>query len=133
PWTVSDVSTARRDGPDTRRISRAAFRAAQPKRRHGRFIPNATTGARRSRRNSMKNKFRLILGAAALLAAVPLGAQVRGDEPIAVPTSIKQGVDFVYVDPQMITVAKPRQKPRNWLQRIFGGSREDQQSRPNPM
>ena len=82
----------------------------------------------------MPTKFRLILGAAALFAAVPLAAQPRGDEPVAVPSNIKQGVDFVYVDPDMSSVARKRQRPRNWLQRIFGGSREDrQQSTPNTM
>jgi len=77
--------------------------------------------------------FRLILGAAALMAAVPLSAAPRGDEPVAVPSSIKQGVDFVYVDPQMSSFAKRVQRPRNWLQRIFRGSGERQRSAPNPM
>ena len=54
----------------------------------------------------MSSKLHLILGAAALLAATPLLAQPRGDEPVAVPSSIKQGVDFVYVDPQMSSVAR---------------------------
>ena len=81
----------------------------------------------------MYTKFRLILGAAALLAATPLLAQPRGDEPVAVPASIKQGVDFVYVDPQMASVAIKQRKPRNWLQRLFGGAREDRTSAPNPM
>jgi murein L,D-transpeptidase YcbB/YkuD len=82
----------------------------------------------------MHRKLGLIFGAAALLAAVPLAAaEPRGDEPVAVPRSIKQGVDFVYVDPDMSSVAQRRQKPRNWLQRIFGGSRDDQRSAPNPL
>lgn len=78
----------------------------------------------------MDTKFLLFLGAAALSAASPLPAVPRGDEPIAVPRTIKQGIDFVYVDPQMSTVAldvsgvaKRHQRPRNWLQRIF---------KPNP-
>ena len=80
-------------------------------------------------------KLHLILGAAALFAAAPAAAQPRGDEPIAVPRTIKQGIDFVYVDPQMSTVAKRRQRPQNWLQRIFSldlrasGGR----SAPNPL
>jgi L,D-transpeptidase YcbB len=82
---------------------------------------------------SMHSKLRLIFGAAALFAAIPLAAAPRGDEPVAVPRTIKQGVDFVYVDPQMTTVAKPKQKPRNWLQRMFGKSRDDQKSTPNPL
>jgi murein L,D-transpeptidase YcbB/YkuD len=81
----------------------------------------------------MHKKLRLIFGAVALCAAVPLLAQPRGDEPVAVPSSIKQGVDFVYVDPQMSTVAIKKRKPRNWLQRIFGGSREDQTSASHPL
>jgi murein L,D-transpeptidase YcbB/YkuD len=84
----------------------------------------------------MHRKLSLILGAVALLATVPLAAQPRGDEPVAVPRSIKQGVDFVYVDPQMSTVAIKKRKPRNWLQRIFGGQREDRNqsaSAPHPM
>lgn len=81
----------------------------------------------------MKNNLRLILGAVALSLATPLVAQPRGDEPVAVPTSIKQGVDFVYVDPQMSTVARRQQRPRNWLSRIFRGSGEDQQAAPNSL
>jgi len=81
----------------------------------------------------MRNKFRLIVGAVALTTAVPLFAQPRGDEPVAVPTSIKQGVDFVYVDPDMASVAIKKRRPRNWLQRVFGGSRDDNRSAPNPM
>jgi len=73
-----------------------------------------------------------ILGALALLASAPLhAAEPRGDEPVAVPRSIKQGVDFVYVDPDMSSVANRRQRPRNWLQRVFGRQREDRQSAPN--
>ena len=65
----------------------------------------------------MRKKFRLILSAIALTAAVPLLAQPRGDEPVAVPSSIKQGVDFVYVDPAMSTVARRHQRPQNWFAR----------------
>ena len=72
----------------------------------------------------------LILGALAMMAGTPVSAAPRGDEPIAVPSSVKQGIDFVYVDPEMSNVAK-KQKPRNWLQRIFGGDRE--KSEPNPL
>jgi murein L,D-transpeptidase YcbB/YkuD len=81
----------------------------------------------------MRKTIHLILGAAALTLAAPLAAQPRGDEPIAVPASIKQGIDFVYVDPQMSTVARRQQRPRNWLQRLFGGSREDERVAPNPL
>jgi murein L,D-transpeptidase YcbB/YkuD len=81
----------------------------------------------------MRSKLTLILGAAALFAATSATAQLRGDEPVPVPAGIKQGVDFVYVDPEMSSVANKRQRPRNWLRRIFGGSREDRGSQPNPM
>ncbi|HET7709446.1 MAG TPA: L,D-transpeptidase family protein [Sphingomicrobium sp.] len=57
----------------------------------------------------------------------------RGDEPIAVPTSIRQGIDFVYVDPQMTSVARRRQRPQNWLQRMFNPARANQRSTPNPI
>ena len=75
-------------------------------------------------------KISLLLGAAALMAASPLAANSRGDEPIAVPSSIKQGIDFVYVDPQMSTVARRRQRPQNWLARIFNFSGSSRQQ-PN--
>jgi murein L,D-transpeptidase YcbB/YkuD len=82
----------------------------------------------------MKSIFRTLAGAAALLLAVPAGSAVpRGDEPVAVPRAIKQGIDFVYVDPQMSSVARKKQKPRNWLQRIFSGSRDAPRNAPNPL
>ena len=83
----------------------------------------------------MRKNIQLFLGACALLAASPLAALPRGDEPIAVPRSIRQGIDFVYVDPQMSTVAHRRQRPQNWLQRMLsfdqGGS--SRRNAPNPM
>ena len=82
----------------------------------------------------MRNKLHLILGAAALVATAPLSAQPRGDEPVAVPRTIKQGIDFVYVDPQMSTVARRRQRPQNWLARIFDpGSSSRRANAPNPL
>ncbi len=79
-------------------------------------------------------KLAIVLGAAALWAGTPAPAQVgpRGDEPIAVPRTIKQGIDFVYVDPQMSTVARRKQRPQNWLSRIFNpaGARRNA---PNPL
>ena len=79
-------------------------------------------------------KLAFILGAAALVATSPVSAQPRGDEPVAVPRAIKQGIDFVYVDPQMSNVARRRQRPQNWLARVFnldfGGG---QRGAPNPM
>jgi murein L,D-transpeptidase YcbB/YkuD len=82
----------------------------------------------------MRFRFSLILGALAMVAATPLPAQPRGDEPVAVPRTIKQGIDFVYVDPEMSTVARRKQRPQNWLARIFnldlGSSRRQA---PNPL
>ncbi|HKH28232.1 MAG TPA: hypothetical protein VKA61_07840, partial [Sphingomicrobium sp.] len=78
----------------------------------------------------MRSKFAIILGAVAMVATTPLAAQPRGDEPVAVPRSIKQGIDFTYVDPQMSTVARRRQRPQNWLQRIFNFSGSSRQA-PN--
>ena len=81
--------------------------------------------------------FRLLLGAVALSVAVSVSAyQPRGDEPIAVPRTIKQGIDFVYVDPELSSVARRNQRPTNWLLRTIGmewafdGRRPDM---PNPM
>jgi L,D-transpeptidase YcbB len=80
----------------------------------------------------MRKKLHFILGAAALLAATPLSAVPKGDEPVAVPRTIKQGIDFVYVDPQMSSVARRRQRPQNWLQRMFNFS-SGRRGAPNPM
>ena len=76
----------------------------------------------------MHMKVRLILGSAALAAATPALSYVpRGDEPVAVPRAIKQGIDFAYVDPDMSNVARRHQRPQNWLQRMlsfdFSGGR----------
>ena len=83
----------------------------------------------------MRNRLGLILGAAAIVAATPVSAIPRGDEPIAVPRTIKQGIDFVYVDPKLSNVAKRKQRPQNWLARIlnFDFGSERQRSAPNPL
>jgi murein L,D-transpeptidase YcbB/YkuD len=84
----------------------------------------------------MHRKYRLIVSAMALLATTPLVAQPLGDEPIPVPRTVKQGIDFVYVDPQLNNVARRHQRPENWLLRVisfdwaFGGRRDNL---PNPM
>jgi murein L,D-transpeptidase YcbB/YkuD len=76
-----------------------------------------------------------IAGAIGLALAVPVSAASigpLGDEPIAVPRNIKQGIDFVYVDPQLSNIAHRHQRPQNWLARLFSfnfGPR----SRPNPI
>jgi murein L,D-transpeptidase YcbB/YkuD len=81
----------------------------------------------------MHKKLGLILGAVALLATTPLPAQPRGDEPIAVPRTIKQGIDFVYVDPQLSSVAKRKQRPQNWLARLFSADSGRGRQAPNPL
>jgi murein L,D-transpeptidase YcbB/YkuD len=84
----------------------------------------------------MNKKFRLIVSAAALVAfAAPVSAEAppRGDEPIAVPSNIKQGIDFVYVDPQLNTVAKRHQRPTNWLLRTIGLDWGERRDAPNPL
>ncbi len=85
-------------------------------------------------------KSSLLLGLAALAVTTPLHAQPRGDEPIAVPRTIKQGIDFVYVDPQMSTAGivkkATRPRPRSWLQRLLGmdiRAAERQTSAPHPL
>ena len=65
----------------------------------------------------MSSKLRMVVVALAMTATSPLAALPRGDEPATVPQNIRQGVDFVYVDPQMSSVAKRWQRPQNWLQR----------------
>lgn len=82
----------------------------------------------------MKTALTISLGAVALSFAIPASAQVtpRGDEPVAVPRTIKQGIDFVYVDPQMSTVARRKQRPQNWLSRMFNPA-SARGSQPNPI
>ena len=76
--------------------------------------------------------FRLLLSAVALSVAMPAAAYVpQGDEPIAVPRTIKQGIDFVYVDPELSSVASRRQRPTNWLMRTIGFDWE-RRDMPNP-
>ena len=79
-------------------------------------------------------KLAFVLAVTAMLAVSPAAAQVgpRGDEPVAVPRTIKQGIDFVYVDPQMSSVARKRQRPQNWLSRIFNPA-ASRRNQPNPM
>jgi len=85
----------------------------------------------------MHKQIWMFIGAAALVAAAPLSAAAfpQGDEPVAVPRTIKQGIDFVYVDPDLGNVAKRHQRPTNWLLRTIGldwafGGRRDE---PNPI
>ena len=97
------------------------------------LIDKSTWGMRRKRGATfMRNKLGLIVGAAALFSATPLLAQ-RGDEPVAVPSKIKQGIDFVYVDPDMSNIAQRHQKPRNWLARLFNGGDEAAATRPTSL
>ena len=77
----------------------------------------------------------MTIAAATVMTATQADAQrqPRGDEPVAVPTSIRQGIDFVYVDPQMTSVARRRQRPQNWLQRMFNLNSGGQRTTPNPI
>ena len=80
----------------------------------------------------------ILLGAIALVGTTPAPAQYRGDEPVAVPRAVRQGIDFVYVDPQMSSVARKKQRPQNWLARMFSGGDgagggSGRQGAPNPM
>jgi L,D-transpeptidase YcbB len=79
----------------------------------------------------MHMNIRLLLGAVALSVAAPLYAAPIGDEPIAVPRTIKQGIDFVYVDPELSSVARREQRPTNWLLRTIGLDRG--RDGPNPV
>ena len=81
------------------------------------------------------HKISLILGAAALtLTAAPAFAYVpQGDEPVAVPSAVKQGVDFIYVDPELSSVANRRQRPTNWLIRTIGFDWGQRDEAPNPL
>ena len=64
------------------------------------------SGKRRASGANIMKKLAIILGALAMVGTTPGLAQPRGDEPVAVPRTIKQGIDFVYVDPQMSNVAR---------------------------
>lgn len=66
----------------------------------------------------MKFKSGRAIAALAIALATPLHAFPRGDEPITVPRTIQQGIDFVFVDPDMGNVARLRQRPENWLERV---------------
>ena len=79
----------------------------------------------------MRKTNKIILALAALSLTAPLPAQPRGDEPIAVPRNIRQGIDFVYVDPELSNVARRYQRPQNWLSRLFRPS--SSRSAPNAM
>jgi murein L,D-transpeptidase YcbB/YkuD len=77
----------------------------------------------------MKSHF--VLGLLALAASTPLlSAPPRGDEPIPIPRTVRQGIDFIYVDPDLSAVARKNQRPTNWLLRAVGIQRE-RQHRPN--
>src|SRR5687767_8869873 len=77
----------------------------------------------------MHMKFQsILLGLLALLLAAPVqAAPPRGDEPIPIPRTVRQGIDFIYVDPDLSSVARKSQRPTNWLRRVVGG-----QSRHRP-
>src|SRR5262245_46838628 len=116
------------------RLRNIGFRPAQPNRLQSVWSGNSCGKRRRRGAKFMHKKLILILGAVAMVATTPLAAAQgpRGDEPVAVPRTIKQGVDFVYVDPQMSSVAKRKQRPQNWLSRIFNFN-AGRRGAPNPL
>src|SRR4030095_13025357 len=160
PSVRSDAAGIQASGQSLRRRGgRERDRVVEQRSGHGRMLPDflAIVERRRSgprnptpckelgkqihpgkRRGSgakfMHKKLILILGTAAMLATSPvaLAQGPRGDEPVAVPRTIKQGIDFVYVDPQMSSVAPRKQKPQNWLQRLFNPS-ASRRGAPNPL
>jgi len=78
----------------------------------------------------------MIIVALAMSATSPLAALPRGDEPVTVPQNIRQGIDFVYVDPQMSRIASRRQRPQNWLQRMRSldpAANSSGRGTPNPL
>lgn len=83
-------------------------------------------------------KISFLLSVAALAIAAPVSASpLQGDEPIAVPSNILQGIDFVYVDPRLKNLATQPRQARNWLLRTIGydwgyGTSQRQQQ-PNPV
>lgn len=82
-------------------------------------IPALTGAKRRARIKywAAAMNIRIPLGAVALLSSTQIPAQPRGDAPVAVPRTIRQGIVLVHVDPRMNSVARRRQRPQNWLQR----------------
>ena len=80
----------------------------------------------------MRTAMKFVLALAAVAVAAPAAPQPRGDEPIAVPRNVRQGIDFVYVDPQLNNVARRYQRPQNWLARLFRPG-ADRRAAPNPM
>lgn len=82
----------------------------------------------------MRASLNLVLAATLLAGAVPAAAQnfPRGDEPVQVSGAIKQGIDFVYVDPALKNVASTRQRPTNWLSRLFNPA-SARRGQPHPM
>ena len=69
----------------------------------------------------MRMKMQFILGLLAMLLGAPAQAAApRGDEPIPIPRTVRQGIDFIYVDPDLSSVARRHQRPTNWLLRAVG-------------
>lgn len=79
-----------------------------------------------------------LLAGAALALASPAAAQMFDPwGPIGVPVHVEQGIDFVYVDPQLQQMAA-RQQPMiqdNWMLRAigFGWGPPQRQQAPNPL
>ena len=58
------------------------------------------------------NHSRFPLVALALLGTAPLSAAPQGDEPVAVAAGVRQGIDFIYVDPALANVGRQQLKSR---------------------
>lgn len=80
----------------------------------------------------MRRTIALLLGAAALLTTTPLAAAPHAAERTGEQSVVKPGIDFVYIDPQLDTLARaPRQARR--LQHISSRSDAGSESAPNLM
>ena len=73
----------------------------------------------------------LCLTLVALSFATPLPAAPRGDEPVAVASNVRQGIDFIYVDPELGNVALQKQPKKRRL-RAFAAD-PARSGAPNPM
>ena len=79
---------------------------------------------------------RFLIAASALALAAPVSAfPFQGDEPIGVPSGVEQGIDFVYVDPQLKAMANRPRQSDNWMLQTIGydWAGGQQQSAPNPI
>ncbi|QIL01814.1 L,D-transpeptidase family protein [Sphingomonas sinipercae] len=84
----------------------------------------------------MNHRLLAALAATALSSPLAAASPSQLPDPLAVPASVAQGLDFVYVDPQLRTaVQPPRIQPANSLLRTVSYDRGDMQEQraPNPL